>query len=288
MGQIKRVTLTKKDAESPWGQRLIHQILAVSHDGELTIDEVRIVHARLREGPPTSNAIAFLRALTTNILADGVLDAIETYELRRAMERVVPKTVRMQLTELLSGIGLPTTEIEDDEDQRDAPSRSRRLAGDWRSDPVTQRQLSFIRELGGNANERMTKGAASELIDDLLERRPPTPRQLMLLRFFDRVDMAKRTKEEVSVWIDEFYATDERYERAWDQFKVDVGDDRTIRDPQSVPIGEYRKYMRRGVAADSRRSAVQRSGPRLVHVILVLFLLLVGVAVMMLVMANRE
>lgn len=151
------------------------------------------------------------------------------------MERVVPKSGRMRLTELLSGLGLPSQGDDDD-----GPTSS----GDWRSDPATARQLAYVRDLGGRADAQMTKGRASAIIDDLLERRPPTPRQHMLLRFYDRLDLRTKTKEEVSVWVDSLYIRDEAYERAWHIFKTEIGDDGSIRDPEVVPIGAYRKYMR--------------------------------------------
>lgn len=248
MAASNRVTLTKNEAASAYGQRLVHQILAISGDGALVIDEVRALHNVLREGPPGMNAVSFLRAKTTAILVDGQLDQLETYELRRAMERVVPKDVRENLTILLSNIGLPT--IDQSENAWEYS---------WRDDPITARQYEYINVLGGVASERMTKGQASVLIDHLLETRPPTPRQQMVIRFFDRLDLMTNTKEQVSVWLDELFGQREDYQRAWDLFKVDVGDDGTIRDPTTVPIGAYRNYLRvRGGDSSIPRSEQRR------------------------------
>lgn len=52
MPPIKRVTLTKAQAESHFGQRLINQLSAMGHDGDLSVEEVAALHAMLREGPP--------------------------------------------------------------------------------------------------------------------------------------------------------------------------------------------------------------------------------------------
>jgi hypothetical protein len=266
MAAPTRVTLTKAEAASPFGQRLIHQILAMSHDGELVVDEVTALHATLLDGPRGFNAVLFLRRITTGILADGCLDDVEAYQLRRAMERVVPKSVRLKLTEVLSDIGLPGSLDEDG-----LPA----ARGSWRRDPATARQLLYIENLGGQCMDGMTKGQAASLIDDLLERRPPSPRQHMLLRFFDRVDLSRKTKEEVSAWIDRLYIEHEEYERAWDLFKIDIGDDGSIRDPLVVPIGAYRKYLRTRpvvVPAHSEQSVPSRFKRKFLVVLIMLAL----------------
>ena len=270
MAKSVRVTMTAKQCASAYGTRLINLILSMSHDGELTIDEVRVLHNLLINGPETMAAVVFLRELTGTILLDGKLSELEAYQLRRAMERVVPKDTRMRLTELLSRIGLPTTN--DDEDE-DSEGSGRRPA--WHDDPITARQAAYIQDLGGVPDERMTKGQASILIDALLISRPPSPRQQMVLRFFDRLDLMSKTKEEVSVWMDKLYASNPACERAWDKFKIHIGDDRTIRDPSVVPIGEFRKYMR--PKTSHRRSGIFAA------VGITLFVLLCIVAVVLLV-----
>lgn len=237
MANPKRVTLTKAEAASAYGQRLIHQILAICDDRNLTIEEVRALHAVLMDGPMEIEAVPFLRAKTTVVIHDGQLDHLEMYQLRCAMERVVPKDVRSDLTILLSRIGLPTMEQEEEDG-------GYRVKRSWHDDPVTTRQLEFIRDLGGVATERMTKGAASLLIDQLLEHRPPSPRQRMVLRFFDRIDLMEQTKEEISIWLDGLYRQHEEYEQAWHLFKAEIGDDGTMCDPSMVPIGAYRRYLR--------------------------------------------
>lgn len=239
-----RVTLTQRQAATAYGQRLVHTILALSHDGNLSLEEVAGLTAVLRDGPADMNAVPFLRAICRDILADNEFDDMEAYRLRRAMERAVPKAVRMKVSELLSGLGLPS-------DEDEGPFGGART---WRNDPATARQLDYIRNLGGCADAEMTKGAAARLIDALLQRRPPTPRQVMVMRFFDRLDLASKTKEEISAWIDDLYAQHESYERAWDRFKLDIGDDRTIQDPTIVPLGAYRQYIKAKSTTEAART----------------------------------
>lgn len=234
MADRVRVTLTKREAESPFGRRLINQIMSMSDDGDLEVAEVAELHRLLREGPSEIEAVRFLRKITTGILADGQLDEIEAYELRRAMERVVSKAIRSDLTILLSRIGLPGSSS----DWARSPSSE-----SWRSDPMTDKQREFILDLGGQLRDGMTKGEASSLIDELLENRPPSPRQVMVLRFFDRLELCSSTKEEVSLWLDDFFFENEHYERAWHRFKVETKHSRNQRNPEVVPIGAYRKYV---------------------------------------------
>lgn len=232
-----RITLTKSQAESSFGKRLIAQILAMSQDSNITIEEVWTLHGVLREGPVDIAAVPFLRAITTGILTDGQLDEWEGYELRRGMERIVPKAERTQLSALLEGIGMPSG-YEDES----TPSRAR----DWRRDPATERQIEYIINLGGEPWVGMTKGDASDTIEHYRVVRPPTPRQRMLLRFYDRCDLESTTKEEISVFIDLLYVQYPAYERAWHLYKEDVGHDNFSRDYLSVPIGAYRNYLREG------------------------------------------
>ena len=49
-----------------------------------------------------------------------------------------------------------------------APTLQTRVTVEWADTPATEKQLGFIRHLGGNPPEGLTKSAASEMIDALL------------------------------------------------------------------------------------------------------------------------
>ncbi len=89
----------------------------------------------------------------------------------------------------------------------------------------------------------MTKGEASDLIESLLNRVLPTPRQVMLARFFDRADLISRTKIEVALWIDELFVQSPAMEASWERFKRESVFDPFSMDPSVVPIGAYRNYL---------------------------------------------
>lgn len=226
-----RITLTAKEAGSQVGKNLIDRTLATCHDGEITIDEVENFHIYLRTADTSVPAVPFLRAITREIVADGAIDGAEAYRLKCAFERVVPKEVRGVVSTHLEAIGLPCT-------PGDEPA--------WMRHAATARQIEYIRDLGGLVTDGMTKGEASHLIEDLLERRPPTARQIMVIRFFDRMELTRSSKDEVSEWMDQLYFDEPRYELAWQRFKAETNHDRHCQDPSVVPIGAFRRYLHDG------------------------------------------
>lgn len=225
-----RITLTKTECESPTGKQLIDLIFSMCHDGRLEISEIDELHIFLSKDTSAIAAIPYLRAITREAVADGAINDAEAYALKLAFERVIPKEARGIISTHLENIGLPVTH-----EHEGSPA--------WTEDEATHRQISYIVDLGGTVTPRMTKGEASELIDRLLDRRPPTPRQRMLLRFFDRLDLLQATKDDVSLWIDQLYASDERLERAWDRFKRETKQDPHEQDASSVPVGAFKRYL---------------------------------------------
>jgi len=224
----KRVRLTAKQAASPEGRQLLNLILSTIHDGEIELSEIVKLHAFLIHAPASMNAVSFLRCKTRAIIFDDRIDPAEAYDLKCAFLRVVTKEV----------CGVIETHLED----IGAPPRQKREPA-WKRHPATERQIAYIIDLGGTPTAEMTKGQASELIEQLLERRPPTPRQIMVLRFFDRLDIMNAGKDVVSWWIDQAFAGVSPAERAWERFKRESGHDLNSLGPEVVPIGEYRKYL---------------------------------------------
>ncbi len=245
MAKGTRITMTKSQAESPSGRALIELILAMCHDGTLSISEVEDLHIFLRTEAADIPAFVFLRAVTRDIVADGRIDETEAYCLKKAFERVVPKEVRGVVSTHLDAIGVPTME-EDEAEPR------------WTRDPATARQIDYIIALGGVVTQGMTKGEASHVIDALLDRRPPTPRQVMLLRFFDRVELQSSDKDTVSIWIDEVFALNLDHEQAWNRFKRETNHDPFGQDPSVVPIGAYTAYLRRPAATAPVKANIRK------------------------------
>ena len=81
------------------------------------------------------------------------------------------------------------------------------------------------------------------MIEELLGRQQPTPRQMMILRFWNRMDLAQSSKEEVSDWLSQFYEQDPRRKEAWETYKHDSADDGSQHDPSCVPLGAGEHYL---------------------------------------------
>jgi len=69
---------------------------------------------------------------------------------------------------------------------------------DWDSTPATEKQIAYIKALGGKPKPGLTKGAASELIDRLRSSAPPTQKQLDLLKTLGAQIPRKLTSEQAS------------------------------------------------------------------------------------------
>ncbi|MCC6971658.1 MAG: hypothetical protein IT434_15710 [Phycisphaerales bacterium] len=268
MAKRTRITLTNAEAESPAGKQLIDLILSMCHDGQIEIKEVESLHIFLRRCESKIAAISYLRAITREIVADGNVDPSEVYRLKKAFVRVVPKEVRGVISTHLDSVGLPAVDPDEDE-----PA--------WTRHEASAKQIDYIVALGGTVTPNMTKGEASNLIETLLERRPPTPRQMMVIRFFDELQMASRTKEEVSEWLDSLYARDERYEHAWERFKRETSHDPFGTDPSIVPVGAFRRYVGvPGARASQAATAQPRKGVGCSAVLLLSVVALIVIALM--------
>src|ERR1035437_1953600 len=117
---------------------------------------------------------------------------------------------------------------------------------------ATEKQLDFIRSLGGNPPQGLSRAGADELIPRLLaeqhekqaREKLPTPRQMMVLRFWNRMDLVNATQWEVEQWLSQFYEEYPRRKEAWETFKKESRDDGSQRDPSWVPIGVGESYLR--------------------------------------------
>lgn len=225
-----RVTMTKSQAASPFGQELIRHALTMSEDGDITQEEVVLLLQLLRRGPPEFACVAFLRSQCEAVLVDGTVSPAEQFEIKLAVERALPKWFREEFAGRTEGI---------------VPYRSPRARTEI-EELATDRQLAYIRDLGGEVDGRLSKQQASDLISVLAEKRPPSPRQRMVLRFWDRLDLASSTKDEVTAWMTEFYDQDPRREQAWRRFKEEIGDDGSLRDETVVPLGAGFRYLTSG------------------------------------------
>jgi len=248
MPRVNVTRMTEQQGQTISGKRLLNIIVDICQDERIELSEVKELHHFLAADRSGMIAIQQLHVLTSEAIADDEIDEVDAYRLKTAFVKLAPPSVRGVIETHLESIGYPFWSDDDLEEPA------------WKRHPATKKQLDFIRNLGGYAPDHATKGEAAMAIDVLLNDRPVTPRQMMLLRFFDHLELAASSKDEVSEWIDNFYGSDDRYERAWDRFKRHTNHDPYSQDPSVVPIGAYKQYLeperRYGPDKESMRNIV--------------------------------
>ncbi len=210
-----RVTLTssqlKKYTEL---EDLVVLLVQIAADGVLEYSELQLLTDWLNNHVHMDlPAVKFLVEVMLRVCADGQITPEEIYEIQLAIERVLPQEYRTNVT------------------------AARKAA--YYSQPASENQLATIQQLSGQCPAGLSRRDASEMLDRLYS--GPSCRQRMLLRFWNRMELANQTREEVSQWIDSFM--DDDHWEAWDLYKQEIGDDGSQRDPSFVPLGIGDGYL---------------------------------------------
>ncbi len=127
----------------------------------------------------------------------------EAYELKEALFRK-PSPKQLKYIEDLGGNPWPEMTREDASVMIDELLHCTR---------ATDKQFEYIRALGGNPPADLTRAGAEEIIPHLQQEQykltatqlTPSPRQIMVLRFWNRMDLMQTSKWEVEQWLDRFY-----------------------------------------------------------------------------------
>jgi hypothetical protein len=151
------------------------------------------------------------------VCADGKITTEEIFEIQLGIERVLPKEYRTQITEARQAV--------------------------YYNQPASEKQLDAIQGMTHERPSGLTRREASEKLDRLFVDPPASNRQLMFLRFWNRMDLAGKSRREICAWMDEFIQGDHARWLAWDMFKGDCGDDGSQRDPSFVPLGAGDAYL---------------------------------------------
>jgi hypothetical protein len=252
---MPRVSLTSKQLSNQLGKQLLHLLCTVTQDGELSLGEIEQLRSMLKatEADIDVPAIPWLRELIEACLADGKVTREERLELLMAFERVLPMEERILAKSRRRNASA--------HDEAAPEARSSR----WEDDPASDRQIAYLGALGIDVEEGLTKGRASELITACVDQGSTTVsnRQMMVLRFWDRVDIAKGGRGAVSDWMDSWYAQDPRHLDAWTKWKIDNGDQGKQDDPAKVPIGAgYQILAKMAPAPKAAADETDRAKPR--------------------------
>lgn len=111
---------------------------------------------------------------------------------------------------------------------------------------ASESQRRLIRDLGGTIEPGSTWEEAESTIRGL--RGLPasvTNRQWMVLRFWDKQEIAKQGRTGVSEWMTGWYAEDPDRRTAWEIWKLENRDDGGQGDPRRVPVGIGPQYLER-------------------------------------------
>lgn len=142
--KAQRITLTKGESESASGRKLLECISQLAADRMIDSSELKKFREQLND--PELQELAAVKWLKDNlneVLADGYVTREEYYDAVNAILRVLPLPIR-----------------------EDWERRMR--SGDR---PATDRQVEFVKDLGGQVTADMTVKQASALIDSLLAAR---------------------------------------------------------------------------------------------------------------------
>ncbi len=277
-----RIALTSKQCASPEGQELVSLLCDITRDGLVTKEGVWRLNNWLEE--KTNSDLPAVKHLTKILEQVQTFTTEKAFEIHVEIEHVLPKVVRGEVKKkrkeawlhsplqpkateaqlkYIRGLGgTPPHGINIAEASLLIDQLIYGLPNTLPTQYATEKQLEYIRSLGGNPPPSLTKSDASTLIERLLnpnysaqsasesiridhDHQPPTPRQIMVLRFWNRMDLEHTSKGQVERWLDEFYRQNRRRKAAWELYKYENKDDGTQSDPSWVEIGAGEKCLRK-------------------------------------------
>jgi hypothetical protein len=111
---------------------------------------------------------------------------------------------------------------------------------------ATPNQLEVIRAFGLEAEADFSQVEADQIIARMLSKQTDKPalldRQMQILRFWNRIELALLSREAVAQWLNQFYDEDPRRQAAWEKFQAEyahIWQD----EPYWVPIGVCESYL---------------------------------------------
>jgi hypothetical protein len=116
---------------------------------------------------------------------------------------------------------------------------------------ATEKQMELLRAFGTEAPLQLSQTEADQIIMKMLAKPGKwseagtalLPRQMQILRFWDRIDLALSTKQEAARWLNDFYDTDPSRRLAWEKFQTEYGHVWQD-DPFWVPLGMSESYLK--------------------------------------------
>ncbi len=236
-----RVTLTKAQLSTEDVSSLRALLIEITKDGELSLGEIDTLKAWLtqRVGKCEVPAIHYLLETVNTVIRDGHVSPDDRLEIMLAIERVLPLPDRKEAKAARINAQEKTAVVEESEEEDETEY-------DADGESATEPQIAYIRALGGEVPANLGKWEASDLINKLRSRPGSlSQRQMMVLRFWNKLDLAQSGRAAVSDWMDEWYSKDRRHLEAWELYKRETGDDGAQSDPTRVAVGAGYAYLKR-------------------------------------------
>jgi len=216
----QRVTLTKAQMQSADVQEFGTLLVNIAADGVLGYEELQTLTEWLNTHKDLDvPAIKFMFDLLLRICEDGRITEEEIFDIQLAIERILPKEFRTKITDTRKTV--------------------------YYQQPASTNQLDLLQQLTGDRPVDLTRSQASERIENHFANPPASNRQVMFLRFWNRMDLSNLSRRDIAEWMDAFINDDKMRWQAWDLYKDESGDDGEQNDPSTVPLGAYTKYLPR-------------------------------------------
>jgi hypothetical protein len=217
---VGRITLTKTQLEILEVHEFVELLVKIAADGVIEYEELELLTDWLNNHSESQVlAIRFMFDLMIAICADGKITDEEIFEVQLAIERILPKEFRDRIVAKRKTV--------------------------YYSQPASENQLDLIEKFQRKRPVGLTRAEASEVIDGLFQNPPASNRQIMFLRFCNRMDLSHLSKREIVDWMDEFINQNPLVWKAWNLFKKESSDDGEQNDPSFVPIGAGEKYLQK-------------------------------------------
>lgn len=229
-----KLTLNPQQLSNEAAQELLALLEAISADGRLDDAEILKLDEWLsKAGKENVPAITFLRHTVSEVLADRVIIDEERKTIVGAILRILPPEESVDA-------GIRFSEAEESDKQK----KSWELKQKHDHTPATKSQLCYLNALGIPIPPKCTKSQASELIDEAIcAHQPVTPRQMMVLRFWNHEHLAAKGRHAVSEWTDTWYAGDPDRLTAWNLWRESIGDLGRDDPPEKVPVGAGPEFL---------------------------------------------
>jgi hypothetical protein len=197
--QLNEVQLRRESA-----QHLLTLLEEISADGYLSDEEILQLGEWLEmEEDRRIPAMTFLRSLIGDILSDNAIVDSERLEILHAVLRIMPDE-ESRIARLRIGYVTRCTDLH---------------AQDMLA---TKEQIQLMKILGIEVRQNCSSEQASELLREAIEKRHTlSGKHLMVLRFWNREELAKNGSRFVSLWLDNWYRGDPDRYTAWSLWNRD-------------------------------------------------------------------